>query len=292
MPPLVSVIIPAYNAAPWIAHTVRSVLDQSFDDLEVIVVDDGSTDATASVLRTLIDPRLRVIQQVNGGVSCARNTGLEAARGAYIGFLDADDAMEHTNIAEKLEALAERGTDWVFGDLLLCDEDLVATGRVLFGTDGDVVRTILLGIDTAVPAMCSNALLKRSCFDDGYRFPLHLSNAADQHFALAMAHKHGHHHLPRALNRYRVLKQSMSRSVALYEADQKRLLNEALQMGLLQDARFARTCNANLQWSIGGSWWINGGSPFRALPHFLHSVLLDPTIIVRRLRRGERRGTG
>lgn len=291
MPPLVSVIIPAYNAAPWIADTVRSVLDQSFLDLEVIVVDDGSTDATASVLRTLTDPRLRVIQQKNGGVSSARNKGLDAASGTYIAFLDADDAMEHTNIAEKLEAISERGTDWVFGDLILCNEHLEPTGRVLSGTDGDVVRTILLGIDTAVPAMCSNALLKRSCFDGGYRFPPHLSNAADQHFALAMAHKRSHHHLPRALNRYRVLKQSMSRNVALYEADQKRLFNEARQMGLLQEARFARTCNANLQWSIGGSWWINGKSPLRALPYLLRAVLSDPSIVIRRFKRSERRGT-
>lgn len=289
--PLISVIVPAYNAEPYLGEALRSVLSQTCADLELIVVNDGSTDKTGDVARSFTDPRVLVLDRRNGGVSSARNAGLDVARGSFIAFLDADDAMEPTNLSEKLEALVRTGSDWVYGDLLICDERLRSTGRVLRGTDDDVARTILLATDTAVPAMCSNALLKRSCFDAGYRFPLHLSNAADQHFALAMAQAFTYHHLPRALDRYRVLPKSMSRNVALYEADHQRLFKEAERLGLMMDARFARTCRSNLHWSIGGSWWLDGRSPLRALPHFLRAVLTDPLIIVRRLRRGKRRGT-
>jgi len=291
--PKVSVIIPAYNAARYIGDAIRSVQAQTFPDLELIIVNDGSQDGTLAQAHAVADARVRVLDQANGGVSSARNTGLAAARGAFIGFLDADDAMEPTNLMEKLAVLErERDVDWVFGDLLLCDERLVPTGRILKGTDGDVVRTILFGIETAVPAMCSNALLRRSCFNDGFRFDTGLSNAADQHFALMMAHRHRYVHLPRPLDRYRILPGSMSRNVALYEADHLRLMQRALAMGLLSDPELRRECLSNAHWSIAGSWWVDGRSPLKALPHLVKAAMLDPRIFVRRMRRARSKAAG
>lgn len=286
--PVASVIIPAYNVAPFISVAVRSVLDQTMPQLEIIVVNDGSTDSTEQTVRAMEDPRVQLVTRPNGGVSAARNTGLDMARGRYIAFLDADDAMEPTNLEEKIAVLRNGKAHWVFGDLTICDRHLLPTGQVLKGTDGNIVRTILLGTKTAVPAMCSNALLIRSCFDDGYRFPTYLSNAADQHFALSMASAHSGHHLPRALNRYRVLPTSMSKNVALYEADHLRLHAAAAAMGLLDDAAFARTCKANAYWSIGGSWWVNGNSPARAIPYLVRAVITDPCVLLRRLQRGRK----
>ncbi len=287
-PPVASVIIPAYNAAPFISGAIRSVLDQTMPQLEVIVVNDGSTDTTEQTVRAMEDPRVHLVSRTNGGVSAARNTGLDMARGNYIAFLDADDAMEPTNLEEKIAVLRNSEAIWVFGDLIICDHKLLPTGQVLKGTDGDVVRTILLGTGTAVPAMCSNALLARSCFDGGYRFPIHLSNAADQHFALSMARAYTGHHLPRALTRYRVLPSSMSKNVALYEADHLRLHEAAAAMGLLDDPRFARICKANAYWSIGGSWWVNGNAPRKAIPYLIRAILTDPRVLLRRLARGRK----
>lgn len=289
--PLISVIIPAYNAGGYIVDAMRSVLDQTHARLELIVVNDGSTDGTSGLARNVDDARVSVVDQPNLGVSAARNTGLQKATGDLIAFLDADDAMEPGNLAGKLQLLQRSGAEWVYGDLILCDERMRPTGRTLVGTDGDVARTILLGIDTAVPAMCSNALLRRSCFDGGYRFPQALSNAADQHFALCMAIAHRYVHLPHALNRYRIVPGSMSRNVALYAADHQRLMNEAGRMGLLDDAVFARRCRANAQWSIGGSWWVNAREPWKALLHLCRAVTIDPGIILRRMGRTRRRGT-
>ena len=104
--PLVSVIIPAYNAEKFIAATIRSALEQSWQALEVVVVNDGSTDHTADVIRSFgSDPRLRYIEQPNMGCSAAKNTGLKEAKGKFIQYLDADDILSKDKIATQMEVL-------------------------------------------------------------------------------------------------------------------------------------------------------------------------------------------
>lgn len=87
----VSVIVPVYNKAPYLERCLRSIYDQSFEDFELVVVDDGSTDDSLQVVRRQADARLRVIEQPNRGPGAARNTGMAAARGSLCAFLDADD---------------------------------------------------------------------------------------------------------------------------------------------------------------------------------------------------------
>jgi glycosyltransferase involved in cell wall biosynthesis len=96
--PAVSVVIPAFNRADTILRSVQSVIAQTFQDWEAIVVDDGSTDDSGSIV-TGLDPRVRVIRQDNQGLSAARNTGVAAARGAYLAFLDSDDEWRPEHLA-------------------------------------------------------------------------------------------------------------------------------------------------------------------------------------------------
>ncbi len=96
MPMLLSVVIPVYNALPYLRKCVESVCAAPVEDMEIICVDDGSTDGSSSLLDELAaeEPRVRVVHRANGGVSAARNTGLAEARGEYVSFVDADDTLE------------------------------------------------------------------------------------------------------------------------------------------------------------------------------------------------------
>lgn len=101
--PYFSVVIPLYNKEKYIEKTLESVLNQTFENFEIIVVDDGSTDASYEIVRSIKDARIRLIRQENGGPSKARNCGIREAKGEFIAFLDADDEW----LAEKLKAQYE-----------------------------------------------------------------------------------------------------------------------------------------------------------------------------------------
>ena len=91
MPPTISVVIPAYNAEKWISPTIKSVQQQTFSDLEIIVIDDGSTDSTLEILKGIVDERMKVFPYEHAGASVARNRGITHSAGKFIAFLDADD---------------------------------------------------------------------------------------------------------------------------------------------------------------------------------------------------------
>jgi glycosyltransferase involved in cell wall biosynthesis len=109
MSPKISVIIPTYNRASKVRSAVESVLAQAISDLEIIVVDDGSTDGTAHILRETYGGRIRYFAQANQGQSVARNKGLEEARGEWIAFLDSDDLWEKDKLELQFKALEAFG---------------------------------------------------------------------------------------------------------------------------------------------------------------------------------------
>lgn len=103
--PLVSVIVPAYNAEETLLETMQSVLSQTFTDLELIVVDDGSADNTVAIARSVKDPRVRVCSYPNGGAALARNRGIALSNGAFLSFLDSDDLWTSDKLEKQLNAL-------------------------------------------------------------------------------------------------------------------------------------------------------------------------------------------
>jgi len=102
MQPLVSILIPAYNAEPWMADTIQSALGQTWSNKEIIVVDDGSTDQTLSVARHFASKTVSVVTQENLGASAARNRAIELSQGDYIQWLDADDLLSPDKIAKQM----------------------------------------------------------------------------------------------------------------------------------------------------------------------------------------------
>jgi len=105
--PTISVIIPVYNGSKTIQSTVNSVLEQSWQDFELLIINDGSTDNTLTILNEIDDARLRVLSFENAGVAESRNRGIEAAQGDYLSFLDADDRWTVEKLEKQLEALIQ-----------------------------------------------------------------------------------------------------------------------------------------------------------------------------------------
>ena len=110
-PPFVSILIPCYNAAPWLAATLESALAQTWADKEIILVDDGSTDGSLALAQAYAGRGVRIFAQPNAGASAARNRALREARGDYFQFLDADDLLSPGKLAAQLALLATRPPD-------------------------------------------------------------------------------------------------------------------------------------------------------------------------------------
>lgn len=190
--PRLSIVIPAYNVAAYISVAVQSALDQDFRDLEVIVVDDGSTDATPLVLAALArqrrDPRLRILRQENAGLSGARNAGIEAARGAFVGFLDGDDIWLPGKAGRHMQAmLRDPGIGISFSHSAYLREDGVPTGGQLRAekarpTLHDMIRRNHVGNGSA-------AVVRRVCLDSAGLFRTDLRACEDYELWCRILHR-------------------------------------------------------------------------------------------------------
>jgi hypothetical protein len=157
--PSVSVIVPAYNQSRYLGAAIRSALVQTRRDLDVLVVDDGSTDDTREVVTAFTDPRVKYIFQQNRGLSAARNTGLEHATGEFVTFLDSDDEF----LPEKLETLLEAferdpSLGMAAGQAVLIDQDGHELGEVFDRPLPAESSELLLGN----PLHVGSVLLRRS----------------------------------------------------------------------------------------------------------------------------------
>ncbi len=124
--PLVSVIVPVYNGERYLTKTIQSVLTQDYQPIEIIVVDDGSTDRTAEIVRA--QPNIHYIYQNNRGVSAARNTGIAAAQGEFLAFLDADDMWVPQKLSVQVSYLTQHpDVGFVYAYRRMIIEEGVAT---------------------------------------------------------------------------------------------------------------------------------------------------------------------
>jgi glycosyltransferase involved in cell wall biosynthesis len=264
--PLVSVVIPAYNAS------------QTYPAWELIIVNDGSTDDTVAALAPFVtDPRIRIIDQPNGGVCRARNNGLAVATGDYLAVLDADDEFMPRNLQEKVRALEEdQSADWVYSNTLLSNERFEVTGPAPRGKEDRILESLLLWEGEVVPGGGSNVVFRRRCFEEGSAFDPQFSTAGDQDFNIQLASRYRGRFLPEDLVIYRVLPQSLSRDVALMERDHVGVYLKADRLGLFGSRRFRRRCFANLYLVLAGSWWVNGHDRGRALRFMSRAVIAWP----------------
>lgn len=288
--PAVSVVIPVYNGQRFLAATIDSVLNQSWKDLEVVVVDDGSTDRTPEILASYGDG-IRVHRQANRGVAAARNAGVAASRGRYIAFLDADDVWLREKLTLQMERFVNADVGLVYSGVTVVDENLVPLYDSRVPDPEDVVRRTLLVEPEPVP-LTMTGVVPRECFEQLGGFDEELSTSADADFVvrLALRYRMAAVHEPLAL--YRQHAQQMHLNLAAMERDMARVHDK-----FFADPRAApylslrRSAAASVHYTLA-ICYAREGKPTRALSSAFTSLRADPLRVWRLFRRGVARHRG
>ena len=222
-----SVIIPLYNKRSTIETAIRSVATQSLPAHEIIVVDDGSTDGSGEVVRNLLDtiPALRLIEQPNGGVSRARNRGIEEATGDYIALLDADDAWEEDFLAKMATLIADCPDCGLY-----CAAFRVVSEEGIFDApcpkERGVVENFFRDSAHRYIAIPSTAVIPRKVFDTVGCFPEGMKIGEDLHLWIRIARGYAVAFEPTPLVRYSRVAEN--RSTSIYTPEQCDASFEAL----------------------------------------------------------------
>jgi len=200
----ISIIVPAYNVGNFLRECIQSIKSQTYSNWEAIIVNDGSTDHTAQVIEEVIknDERFRLINQQNGGVSKARNTGIEAAAGAYLAFMDGDDLWEPTFLEELLEVIQRKDVDMAY-----CGYTHLYTGGLRRGfsypyASGHILYEVVNGkTQIHIGAM----VVKKKLIDQlGLRFTEGCLVGQDQEFIWKLVSKTAVQAVPKELMIYRI----------------------------------------------------------------------------------------
>jgi glycosyltransferase involved in cell wall biosynthesis len=210
----VDVIIPAFNASKYLPAALESVGSQTFEDWQIVLVDDGSTDNTAEVVAPFIDrfgPKLRYIRQENHGMSAARNTAIRASTSELIALLDADDVWIPSRLAESVQAFAAQPRAGIaYGLITYMDQE----GRPLGTFEGNVghaegrIAPYIYMRKVELP--CVTVTIRRACIDEVGLFDETMRSTEDRDLWLRIALRHEVAFIPKVLAYYRTSPGSVS----------------------------------------------------------------------------------
>jgi glycosyltransferase involved in cell wall biosynthesis len=280
--PVISVIIPAYNAGRFIADTLDSVIRQTFKDFEVVIVDDGSTDNTVELVKSWMekDPRIRLIQQKNTGGPAARNTAIANARGKFIAPLDADDLWFPRKLEKQLAVLSAAPPEvgLVYAWTLYLDEQAKPTGGYADHLEeGDM---FLKMICFNYVANGSTPLFRRECIEKCGLYRNEFPGIEDQDLFIRIAALYQFRVVPEFLVGYRQVGGSLSRNIPMMVSGHTRLMKDVAK-------RFPGVPPRVFSWSSGiffafaAMRSVDRGNLLAAFRFFLTAVWHDPTVILR-----------
>ena len=238
---LISVIIPTYNCAEYIAEAIDSVLNQTFTDFEIIVVDDGSTDETAAIMKRYGD-KVRYIRQKNNGPAVARNLGINTARGEFIAFLDADDIwhpekleIQHHYLEEHTECALVYANCSTFTETGLKTAAYDGTHRKVYS--GNIFDRLYRRNFIA----CISVMLRKECLETTGLFPEHFDKATseDWHLWLRIAYHFPIGCIDQPLAKYRWKESSLTGDFTYAYPYRRMVLDEitALYPGYFQNKK-------------------------------------------------------
>jgi glycosyltransferase involved in cell wall biosynthesis len=280
---LVSVVIPAFNARSTIRETVESVQSQSYRNLEIIIVDDASTDGTSEAVADLAasDTRIRLIRRdSNGGLPSTRNVGIKASSGVYVSFVDADDLWHPDKIMRQVEKMRQCGPQVavVYCWCTYMDATSHIIPRRVFAArfEGDIFTHLLIS------NFINNTLLvRRSCLDAvGYYREELVGGGEDLQLYLDLAARYDFAVVPEFLTAYRLLPSSKSHDVWKMRAGHMAVLARARDEHPSLPAWLFRWSEANQLWFLGFRC-LRAGRWSEGLALLLATVWRDPSFILR-----------
>jgi glycosyltransferase involved in cell wall biosynthesis len=286
--PRVTVVIPAYNAEQTVGAAVDSVLSQTFSDLEVLTVDDGSTDATSSVISKYGSP-VEPLRTKNQGVAEARNLGIRRASGEYVAFLDADDLWEPDKLERQLAVLdADRTAGISTTGNRRVDERFRPIDSIRISKDPDPCQTLLL--HSMALGQVSSAVVRTGLAREIGGFDRNFSQCADWDFFIRLSQRTAFAPLSEPLVTYRIHSGGMSRNIPLFERDTFAVLDKFFAAApepryvAIRRRVYANHCR------IVSADYLEAGRRADSVRCFLNALRWYPPIPARRLHRRLARG--
>jgi len=224
--PMVSIIIPAFNAMTYLPETLESALSQTYENTEVLVVDDGSTDDVVQYVSGHPDSRVRLLRKANGGLASARNKGLLSAKGDYMAFLDADDLWDATKLERQVRCLeAAKRVGLSHTGIRFIDQIGNEVNKPLgVSGNGDVRDSVVL----ENPVRCgSTPVVRARCFADVGGFDETLRFAEDWDMWIRIAEKHHFNAISEPLTAYRQHASNMTKSHTVIMPNMLKILDKA-----------------------------------------------------------------
>lgn len=287
--PLVSVIIPAYNAEKYILLTIRSVLEQNYRPLEILLIDDGSTDSTAALVEREA-PQVRIIRQANAGVAAARNTGLRLATGELICFVDADDGWFPGKLAAQVNYLLQQpNVGMVYHGWLVWKPD--ADGQYVVPQQPDFANAKKIDMERSgwiyhkllldCIVHTSTVMMRNQVFKNVGFFETHLSNGEDYNYWLRVSRKFEIHKLKGVYSYYREVIGSLTNTLKLQNFEYMVIQRAVKEWGLTSPdgrvlpAKRIHKRLAKLAFNFGYDHFYRG-SPKIARQAFLNAIKHEP----------------
>ena len=222
----ISVIIPVFNGEKTIQETIDSILNQTFQNIELIIINDGSTDSTVQIINNISDSRIKLFSYANGGLSTSRNRGISLAQGEYISFIDADDLWTPDKLESQWQALQENpqaDVAYSWTDYIDESSNFLKSGRRIKANDDAFSKLLLFNfLDNG-----SNPLIRQKALEKVGDFDRSICTAGDKDMWLRLAANYNFVCVEKPQILYRISTNSMSTNLKRQEAASLKVLERA-----------------------------------------------------------------
>jgi len=275
---LVSIIVPFYNAENYIKETIGSVLAQTYQQFEILLINDGSTDNSSSIVKTIMDDRIHLVEHENQGVSSSRNKGIAIAKGEFIVFLDADDLLHPSFLEKRIFTLSKSAAIASASNVVLVDgkENKIEEDKKHFAANkSSQILEFNDGIIT-----CPSSYLFKTEFIKKHKitFNKNLQSSADKYFLLEVLKQGEIELINDSPMYYRILNESMSHKITTtLLKDQIAFYNEIKKF--LENNNVTNSYYSRLSFTIAASAYYSK-EYFIFIKYLSNSFLLSPKTMV------------